>query len=261
LCGLLGWGPPAGAAEMLGLYQGRAIVTGRGEESRQSGVAQALADVLTKVSGDARLLEDPRVAALAENAAGFVAAFDYRDRMAGIPVHDEQGSYDRPHDLTVTFEKAAIDAALRDLGHEPWGGPRPKLVLFVGVTIGDVAFALTADGEHGATMRESLAAAASKTGMPALLPTKAALAGAGLAAPLAAEAQELAAAARRVGGEETLAGTLVFSDAAGGWLVEWRLAVNGAPYAWRRGGVNFDEAFRVGLRGAAQVLSGNGAPR
>jgi hypothetical protein len=246
---------------MLGLYQGRAIVTGQGEESRWAGFAAALVDVLAKVSGDADLLEDPRVAALAESAAAFVASFDYRDRMTGIPVHDEQGSYDRPHDLTVTFDKSAIDAALGRLGHEPWPGPRPKLVLFVGVTIGDVAFALTADGDRGATMRESLAAAASKTGMPALLPTGATLAAAGLSAPLAAEARELIDAARRAGGDEALAGALVFSDAAGGWLVDWRMTLDGALYAWSRRGVNFDEAFRVGLRGAAQLLSGNGAPR
>ena len=31
--------------------------------------------------------------------------------------------------------------------------------------------------------------------------------------------------------------------------------------AWQVRGVSFDEAFRVAMRGAAQVLSGNGQPK
>lgn len=35
---------------------------------------------------------------------------------------------------------------------------------------------------------------------------------------------------------------------------------SGRLHTWTISGVNFDEVFRVGIRGAAQILSGNGEP-
>src|SRR5436190_19371081 len=81
------------------LYQAKPIVTGTGETNRKLGFALAFKDVLVKVSGDPRLLNDPRVEDLSKDAGSLVAGFHYRDRMEGIPIHDEQGSHDRPHDL------------------------------------------------------------------------------------------------------------------------------------------------------------------
>ena len=63
------------AEEALDLYQGRATVTGTREETRAVGFAVAFEEVLAKVSGDARLIGDSRVAALAANAAEYVASY------------------------------------------------------------------------------------------------------------------------------------------------------------------------------------------
>ena len=251
----------ASAEEALELYQGRATVTGTREETRAVGFAAAFEEVLAKVSGDARLIGDSRVAALAGNAAEYVASYTYRDRMEGIPAHDDQGSYDRPHDLTVTFDKGKIDGALASLGLKPWTEARPPIVLFVGVRNGDVAFVLSADAEQGASMREALAAAAVRTGLPASVPSRSALDEAGLTVATlpAADPAMLDEIARSAGGRG-LAGSLTFSVEAAGWIVEWRFADQGKIYAWQRRGVSFDEAFRSGLRGVAQVLSGHGPP-
>src|SRR5688572_28204940 len=162
------------------LYQAQAIVTGEGEENRKIGFARALEQVLVKVSGDPRLAGEPAVAAMAGEAGAFVAKFRYRDRMAGIPVHDEQGTRDRPFDLTVDFIPEKIDAALRSLGREPWTAPRPRIVLFLGVQNGPTAYTLAGDGERGRDLREALAAEAGRLGMPALLPDQAAFSEAGL---------------------------------------------------------------------------------
>ena len=40
----------------------------------------------------------------------------------------------------------------------------------------------------------------------------------------------------------------------GGWPID------GKTYRWQVRGVSFDEAFRVAMGGAAQILSGNGQP-
>ena len=259
---LLAAGGTALATEPLALYQGRAVVTGTGEENRSAGVATALLDVLAKVSGDARLIGDPRVAELATDAAPLVASFAYRDRMEGIPVHDEQGSRDRPHDLTVTFDREEIDAALRSLGREPWITPRPTVVLFLRVADSTRDFTLAADGEFGIDMREALDSASSLVGLPARLPRSAQLSTANLSSDgiANADASVLDAAAKAAGGDRALSGSLIWSDEALGWIAEWRFDFEGKTYRWEIRGVSFNAAFRNALRGAAQVLSRNGAP-
>ncbi len=246
---------------MLDLYQARPIVTGTGETNRAIGFALALEEVLIKVSGDARLLGDPRLKTI--DAGALVASFTYRDRMEGIPLHDEQGSHDRPHDLTVTFDHDKIDAALASLGDAPWTAPRPTLVMFLGVTNGDRRFVLSAENERGIDMRASLDNATFRVNIPVKEPSDAALAAAGLTVATLPDAdlETLDRLAKEAGGDKAIAGTLDFSDQAHGWLVHWRMrGADGKTYEWRQAGVSFDDAFRNAVRGAAQVLSGHGQP-
>lgn len=253
----------AGSAEPVpGLYTATVFVTGQGEETRGPGIAKALAAVLVKVSGDPRLAADLKVASLAMKAADLIDAFSYRDRMEGIPVHDEQGSRDRPYDLTVAFAPAAIDAALRSLGSAAWAGPRPELLVVVAVENGDTRFALAADGAKGRDMRDAMAAAAEQFGMPVALPTDAALAQAGMTAtaPDGADQALLDALARASGADIAVSGTLTWSNSALGWDADWRMTVDGIPYRWRAHRVSFDDAFRAAIGGAAQIVSGHGAP-
>ena len=257
---ILACGTAAASGE---LYQARTIVTGQGEESRKIGFATALPDVLVKVSGDPRLADEPAVAALAGRAASLVASYRYRDRMEGIPVHDEQGTRDRPFDLTVSFDQAEIDAALRSLGREPWTGSRPRIVMFVSVRPGGDAYLLAADGERGRDLREALAAAAERFGMTLALPSRAALSEARLGVETlpAADLATLDATIESAGGDVAMAGSLVWSDEALGWVAEWRLYSLGESYRWQISGVSFDAALRSAAAGAAQILSGHGPPK
>lgn len=250
------------AANVEDLYRARTIVTGQREESRRLGFPVCLEQVLVKVSGDPRLIDDPKVAALAEEAASFVTEFAFRDRMAGIPVHDEQGTRDRPYDLTVRFDPAQIDAALRSLGREPWQGPRPRVALLVGVDIGGTTYLLASDGERGRDQREALGEAAARFGMPMALPDEAALAAAGLSYGKlqALDPRSLDAAATAIGGDLALVGDLLWSEQALGWIAEWRMDAGGKSHRWQIRGVSFDDAFRNAMAGAAQILSGHGEP-
>ncbi|HUH85238.1 MAG TPA: DUF2066 domain-containing protein [Stellaceae bacterium] len=232
-------------------YRARAFVTGQGEAERARGFGLALEEVLVKVSGDPRLRRDPRLSRLEADAARLVARFDYHDRMSGIPVHDEQGTRERPFDLTVTFDPAGIDRALRALDYRPWAGPRPKLVVLLQVKDAAVSYALASDGEHGLGQRLSLAAAAEQRGVPIVLPAMAALAAAG-------GADRSTRVARRLGGDLALTGALVWQGQ--GWQARWRLAWHGVRYRWGSDAVSFDDAFRRAMDGALQILSGHGRP-
>jgi hypothetical protein len=253
---------PALAVTAENLYQAKTIVTGIGETNRIPGLVQCLEDVLVKASGDPRLIGNPAAAALAKDVADYVASFRYRDRLEGFPIHDDQGSYDRPHDLTVDFAPEKIDAALASLGRRPWSSERPLLVMFLLVETAKGRFVLARDGDESPYMAESLAAASERIGMPVTLPSKAGLGEAALTGKTlaATDLAKLDPIARAAGGDLALAGSLVWSDAAHGWIVDWRFRHDGGDFTWQMRGVGFDEAFRSGLRGVAQILSGNGVP-
>lgn len=266
---------PARATDLVGaapgtLYEATVIVTGR-EETRAAGLRQAFLAVLAKVSGDPRLLADPAAAALAEEAlaAGPAAVADvsFRDRMEGIPVHDEQGSRDRPYDLTGRFDPARIDAALATLGRTPWAEPRPAVLAIVLVRANGREYVLSTDGPHGRDMVEALAVAAARMAMPTAIPDAGLLKRLGSLTPvtLFTPGPEFADATTRLGAAATLIGTLLWSETDHGWIAEWHLERGEEPGApppprWQVRGVSFDAAFRSGVGGAAQVLSGNGAP-
>ncbi|MDW6021485.1 DUF2066 domain-containing protein [Mesorhizobium sp. BAC0120] len=254
---------PAAASDADTLYRAVAIVTGTGEENRQIGFRLCMEDVIVRVSGDYRLITSGKAAGAVNEAAGFVDKFKYRDRLEGIPVHDEQGTHDRPHDLTVDFNRAKLDAALAEMGSRPWLDPRPRLTVILGVKNATSDFVLTAEGEQGFYMRDSFAAASDKIAIPIALPSRALVDRAGLTTSRLSEPDPAALdeIARAAGGDKALAGTLIWSDEALGWTAEWRLDFQGKPYRWRIAGVSFDDAFRNALRGAAQVFSGNGEPQ
>jgi hypothetical protein len=266
VCGLVFvWAASASgqnASAPIDLYRAKPIVTGTGEKNRQIGFALAFEDVLVKVSGDPRLIGDRRVAELARNAGAMVQEFRYRDRMEGIPIHDEQGSHDRPHDLTTIFDPQKIDAALASLGSKPWTEPRPTITLLLGVRNDDRTFVLASDGERGIDMRDSLQSASVKAAIPANLPDSAALVAAGITEETlpTADPELLDKLAKAAGSDYALIGSLVWSDEDLGWIANWTIASKGQSYNWEIRGVSFDDAFRNAIRGVAQVLSGNGNP-
>lgn len=249
--------PPAGAQETNSLYQAVAIVTGSDMRSRPTGFAQCLREVLVKLSGEPRLRDDPRVGELAARAAALVVSFSYVDQMAGIPIHDDQGTYDRPFNLTVRFDPARIDQALADLGEKPWRGERPVVVPVVLVRGYSAPYLLSADNPAlaAADQRDSLVERAQEFGMTVHIPTEAELAAWGVTIKGFPSSQLPSPPDQAL-----VAGTLEFEEAIPGWVGSWRMRWRGVDYAWRISGVNFDEAFRDIIRGVVRVASGHGAP-
>lgn len=238
------------------LYTANAIVTGTDMRQRPWGFAQCLTEVLAKVSGDPRLKDDPRVATLAEHAERYVAAFDYVDLMAGIKKKDDQGSYDRPHRLTVHFDPAQIDALLASLGDKSWRGTRP-IVVPVLVVHGPKPppYVLSADSPAGEAQRGSFRTWADAAGMRVRFPSDADLAAWHVSADYLPEQPP----ADR-DGEAVVIGTLDWHETLPGWVGQWHLRWHGADHRWGISGVNYDAAFRDLLRGVVLPASGNSAP-
>ncbi|WP_024515317.1 DUF2066 domain-containing protein [Bradyrhizobium sp. Tv2a-2] len=252
--------PLAATADQL--YRAQTVVTGQGEANRLTGFAACLEDVVIKVAAAGTLADGPRLQAAKANARDYVEAFSYHDQMSGTPTRDEQGTRDRPYDLTVNFDEAKIDGLLATLGLRPWSSHRPVLAVFVEMEQGARQYIVTSDMRQSDLQRDSLRAAADKRGMPIVLPNAAELSKSEITVATlpTLSAAALAAATAEQGGEIALLGRLVWSDQDLGWATEWRLEWQGEPHRWQLRGITFDEAFRRGISGAAQILSGNGKP-
>ncbi len=244
------------------IYTTRAVVTGTDERDRPRGFRLCFEDVLVKVSGDASILSDRRFTALAAEAGQYVSTFSYRDLFEGKPVHDEQGTYDRPHFLTCQFDPQKIDGILNMLGRKPWLGYRPRLVMILIVHGRTKSGLLSRDGVFDPAMREALANAAQRYGLTVNLPSAAILEDNQIDLDTAESTppNQLLRLAELSDSDLPLVGDLRWSDAALGWAATWSVAVNGQRHRWSVSGVNYDEAFRNAVRGAARMLSGNGEP-
>jgi hypothetical protein len=250
---------PAQAEDIGAFYEAYAIVTGTDMRQRPWGMAQCLREVLVKVSGDPRLKDDPRVIELAAHADRLVASFDYVDMMAGFPKKDDQGSYDRPHRLTVRFDPAKIDGTLAELGETPWRGERPVLVPVLLVHgRKPPAYILSAEVPAGAEQRGSFVNAASEFGMMVRMPSEAELAAWGVGVDHFPFPQQ--EPLREAPGEAIVAGTLDWSETLPGWIGAWRTRWHGADHRWGISGVNYDAAFRDITRGVVLLASGRGTP-
>src|SRR5260370_6599672 len=202
---------------------------------RPSGFARALREVFVKLSGETRLDLDPRVGELSIHADQLVTKFDYVDQMAGIKVHDDQGTYDRPYNLTVVFDPGKIDAALADLGEHPWLGERPVIVPVLAVERVTKSYLLSAENPAGADQAASFTEVAREFNLTVHIPTEVELTAWGVTlgqfpSPNAALAPDQA----------IVAGMLEFHEELPGWVGKWHLHWHDADYAWEISGVNLD---------------------
>jgi len=245
--------PPGIAAEVENLYGSQAIVTGTEEPERTRGFGAALRDVLVKLTGNATLARDRRLDALCAQPHRFVDHFEYEDRMKNIPVHDEQGTRERPHYLRVVFKKTEIDAALRRLHLPKWGPDRPLIAVWLGIRTARASYVLTSSGPNGYGQRAVLVETAVRRGLAIWLPP---------AGQSAVQFDQVAAGnieALKAASPETgalLVGTL--SIAPGGyWDIAWTLHHSTEAENWTLSNVSFDRALEDGLQTSALILSGN----
>ncbi len=247
---------PARAAEVEGLYRAETLVTGTEEPERTRGMRIGLREVLTKLSGRAELPKSAALTAALKSPHGFVTAFEYEDRMKDIPIHDEQGTRERPHFLRMTFDKAKIDALLAQMELKAWSSNRPRLTVLLMVRDAQRSYVLTTDGENGYGQRMVMLSASRHTGVPILLPSEAAIHDAGLTPERVEQGgDQLAEAAKTLGGDGLLLGRLTLTSDGAAWDVRWRLDGQGVRAAWTREGVSFDEALRGAVARAALALS------
>lgn len=240
---LPGWRSAAGQeSNPAELYKAETIVTGTGEAERMRGFGVGAEEVLIKLTGWARLAGSERAQKVVARAPELVGDYSYEDRMKDIPIHDEQGTRDRPHYLRMRFDPARFDQALAEAGLRKWEGPRPTLAIWLGVQETRGRYILSADGEGGYGQREVLKEASKRRGIPIILPPDA-------QKDIAYESIEkrdwhrLLNASQALGANAVLFGTLEF-DGNAYWNVRFVAAGDHAYAKWKLTGATFDKALK-----------------
>lgn len=248
----------ASADTVEGLYQGTAIVTGQDNSpERTRGITEALQQVLIKVSGDARLAADPRRWRVLERASEAVVSLRYQDRLAGKKLMDEQGTRERSHVLTVTFDPAKVDQVLASLDRRPWGPERPRVLAVFGIrdTVG--VYVLGTESDRGYGQRETLLAHAQRRGVPLVLPRmdKAEREGLSFAEVAETAGPALERLRAHYGASAVLIGTMTL-EVDGLWTTQAELRHAGGTARWRVERASFDRALTDGIDRVARVLAG-----
>jgi uncharacterized protein len=219
------------------LHQGRAFVTGTRDDTRIPGFGRALVDTIRKLTGDFTITDAQVAGAMTGPVQDYVASYAETDRMARMPIHDEQGTRDRPFLLEVSFKPAMVDALAARLGKAPWTDDRGATLVLLTVDADAAHYLVTEDGDRGDDKRQSLQAAAWLAGLPIILPRK-----------------DQLGDADKISADRILKGRIAWARELNGWRADWSMETADGPNAWRIGGVNFDEAFRHGRRGCWQRL-------
>ncbi|MGE0769953.1 MAG: DUF2066 domain-containing protein [Hyphomicrobiaceae bacterium] len=237
--------------EITDLYRAETVVTGTEEPERTRGFREALGRVVVKLTGDIRLATDPRILGLAAKPHDLVATFEYEDRMKDIPVHDEQGTRERPHFLRVAFAKPAIDAALQRLGIAKWPADRPVVAVWLRIDTLAGRILLTPSGPEGYGQRAVITETARRLGLPIVLP------GAGSTIGFDDIVADRIATLRTAAptADAHLVGRLTVRD-DGYWDMTWSFLTPPAVHHWSLSRVTFDEALTFGLAKAVGTLSG-----
>lgn len=252
-------GLPAARAEMVqGLYRAETIVTGTGRPERLRGFRITLTEVLVRRSGDPSLFTAPAIEPYLDHAADLVRDVEYEDRMKHLPIHDEQGTRDRPHFLRVAYDPEKVDAILEKLGVKPWHPDRPLVAVWLGIKDARSEYVLPADGDDGYSQRAALLQAAHQRGVPVALPAmdQADREIVDYDAVVGNQAGRLDQASARYHADAVLSGSLTY-DPRGWWKVDWALSPpEGAQRRWSLDQVTFDTAFRDGFDHVARILTG-----
>ena len=118
----------SGMAETAGFYQGSSPISGRDKPARELATKAALAQVLTRMSGNVSVSVSDEAQALIAQAARFVRS--YRFAQEEIPA--ETGAAPRTRQmLVVDFDGSALNRAARQQGLPLWDARRPVTAVWL----------------------------------------------------------------------------------------------------------------------------------
>lgn len=152
--------PSAYAVKMNAIYQAEVLVASQAEKTREQGVQQAFAQVLTKVSGNPRILQNPSIQVALSQAKNNIQEFEY------LPSGDRAA----PFLLKVQFDPTAVKELLQKAQVPLWDENRPLILVWLAIADQKQRTELIADSSTNHFV-DLLKKRAYQRGIPLLLPS------------------------------------------------------------------------------------------
>lgn len=119
---------PVQAVVVSGLYEAEVPVPDQSADSYRLGLAQAMIEVLVKLTGDRNVQGREATSVLTGHPEKYVQQYKYRDKPV---IKDDQLSLEQQLYLWVSFSPDALDNALREYGMPLWGKVRPSTLVWL----------------------------------------------------------------------------------------------------------------------------------
>jgi len=245
----------AAAAQIKGLYQAEAPVAGQQAEQRAEAIRAAFGKVLIKVTGNRRITARPELAGKIKNANRYVQQYSYRLAVAASGEHQQEPQ----RWLQVSFDAAAVDLLLQDLGLPVWSSSRPAMLFWGGIEQQRRRHLLSAEREP--QLLDLIERTATGRGLPILFPLldledQGRLQAADLWGDFDSTLRDASA---RYGADLILAGRMVrVSDKL--WRGNWRLFQDQRVVSWANEGSSRAAIAIDGIEQAVDRLAARFAP-
>ena len=159
LLSLLSLMPLLAQAQVSGLYQAEVAVADQAADTRAEGMQRALMQVLIKVSGTTRVVEDGALHGALQRASRYAQRYQYRS----------DGVAEEPRLLmAVEFESNAVDGLLAEYGYPVWGRVRPQTLVWLAVE--DRGQRSLVGADDSGLAREVIMRSAAERALPVQLP-------------------------------------------------------------------------------------------
>lgn len=261
---LLGiWFFPASsfATRVSGLYEAEVQVYSQKRSERSLAMISALAEVLTKVSGQRDVALAGDIAAAVKKPARFLQQYRYR------PLPEEERAQELamakpgsdPQIVLFRFDKGAVDKLLTENDLPVWGATRPSTLVWLAVE--DEGRRYMVGTDSASPLKDQLLRESRRWGLAVVLPMmdlqdQQALNFADL---WSGSQDSIGRASKRYSTETILVGRL-YRPAGGEWQGQWTMLEGGSVQSWRGFGVLPLELLDAGMSGALDVLASRYAP-
>lgn len=230
----------------LALYRGEAVMDTLGDNAKRIATAQALAQVIVKLTGNPAANGNTVIRRSMPTASSLVAETSTRqdgDTASGMPVYKNV--------LSVSFDPEAVDALIGAAGLKYWTGARPKPILWLAIDDGRGPRLVTS---QQLAVVKPLAVRGLERGMRFLLPSGNSVEIAATNSVWALNAAALQPLTARYQNNTQVVGKVYRS--VSGWSAQWVMTQDGSEVArWVDTKADPRQVIASGADGAADAIA------
>ena len=244
--------PVAGRSAVLtGLYQAEVLVPDQSDTSQKEGVANALLNVLIKLTGDRKVQDRAGVANLLQHPEQYVQQYQFHKKPVIV---NNQLTLDEQLYLWVSFNSDILDKAMQNINLPQWGSIRPVTLLWLVTQQGQDRKFISLEDELG--YAAVIDGRAQQRGIPVVYPL------------LDSEDSQMVKETDVIGGildpfrkasqryatDVVVIGTLS-NVSATSWEGRWTMLLDNEPVTWSVKGANAEQALYSGIDRLADELA------